>query len=189
MSKELLLANRTKIRNLVSSISPLDERESKDIAFAKEWIDSGVEIFRLKKPDVPNIHLVAYTVVMDPVKKAFLLAEHRKAEMWLPPGGHVDVGEHPQECAKRELMEELGIEATFFQDAPLFLTVSETQGSVAKHTDVSLWYLLAAEFGSTFKYDAREFKEVRWFTREQMPYSSCEPHMKRFCQKITELTY
>ena len=39
-----------------------------------------------------------------------MLHRHRKLEMWLPPGGHIEKGELPDEAAVREVLEETGIE-------------------------------------------------------------------------------
>ena len=38
-----------------------------------------------------------------------LLHRHRKLGMWLPPGGHIEEGELPDEAAVREVWEETGI--------------------------------------------------------------------------------
>ncbi len=38
-----------------------------------------------------------------------LLHHHRKLGLWLPPGGHVEVGELPDEAAVREVLEEAGV--------------------------------------------------------------------------------
>jgi ADP-ribose pyrophosphatase YjhB (NUDIX family) len=38
-----------------------------------------------------------------------LLLFHRKLQMWLPPGGHIDANELPDEAAAREVFEETGI--------------------------------------------------------------------------------
>lgn len=38
-----------------------------------------------------------------------LLIRHRKLATWLPPGGHVDVGERPDRAAVREVAEETGV--------------------------------------------------------------------------------
>ena len=39
-----------------------------------------------------------------------LLHHHRKLGMWLPPGGHIERDELPDEAAVREVMEETGVE-------------------------------------------------------------------------------
>lgn len=38
-----------------------------------------------------------------------LLLFHRKLRMWLPPGGHIDPHELPDEAAVREVLEEAGV--------------------------------------------------------------------------------
>ncbi len=38
-----------------------------------------------------------------------LLLHHKKTNMWLPPGGHIDENELPCECAIREFKEETGL--------------------------------------------------------------------------------
>lgn len=39
-----------------------------------------------------------------------LLLWHKKLQMWLPPGGHIDPNELPDEAAIREVLEETGLE-------------------------------------------------------------------------------
>jgi 8-oxo-dGTP pyrophosphatase MutT (NUDIX family) len=39
-----------------------------------------------------------------------LLLWHRKLQMWLPPGGHIEENELPDEAAVREVVEEAGID-------------------------------------------------------------------------------
>jgi 8-oxo-dGTP pyrophosphatase MutT (NUDIX family) len=50
---------------------------------------------------------VAVFVVWD---GAVLLHLHRKLGMWLPPGGHIERNELPDEAAVREVFEETGVE-------------------------------------------------------------------------------
>jgi 8-oxo-dGTP pyrophosphatase MutT (NUDIX family) len=51
---------------------------------------------------------VAVFVVHD---ERVLLHYHRKLARWLPPGGHIEANELPDEAATREVLEETGIRA------------------------------------------------------------------------------
>lgn len=176
---------RSKIHQMVTAISPLDKTEQEHIRFVLDWIESGSEIFRMEKPATPETHLVSYFVITSPDMDQILLVDHKKAELWLPPGGHVDPGEDSKETVRREAKEELGIEAEFFYDKPLFLTVTKTVGNIAKHTDVSLWYLLKCDPSQSFDYDINEFNKIRWFWIDEIPLEKTDPHMKRFLQKMS----
>ena len=39
--------------------------------------------------------------------------DHKKAELWLPSGGHVEIDEDPTDTVTRECMEELSVAADF----------------------------------------------------------------------------
>jgi 8-oxo-dGTP pyrophosphatase MutT (NUDIX family) len=177
---------REKIYETVSSIIPLDDLENEHLCFVKNWIQSGCEIFRTEKPAIPDTHLVSYFLVISPERDRVLLVDHKKAELWLPSGGHVDPGEDPKETVKRETKEELGIDAKFICDEPIFLTVTKTTGNVAKHTDVSLWYLLEGDPQCNLDFDPNEFHRIQWFKIDDIPYEKSDPHMKRFIQKMTQ---
>jgi ADP-ribose pyrophosphatase YjhB (NUDIX family) len=151
---------RSIIRSLASQIRPLDQKEEEHIAFVEKWIDSGSEIFRTEKPATPSPHLVAYFLLVDPVKQQLLLVDHKNANLWLPTGGHAEVNEHPKETVSREILEELGVSAEFLWEEPFFLTVTETTGH-SKHIDVSFWYILKASAATPFQFDEQEFRNIR----------------------------
>lgn len=48
-----------------------------------------------------------------------LLLWHRKLQMWLPPGGHVDPNELPDEAAVREVQEEAGLDVILLSQPAL----------------------------------------------------------------------
>lgn len=173
---------RTQIRNEFSSIEPFDDLERQQIADALAWLDSGVELCRLAKPATPPKHLVSYFVVVD--EGHVLLVDHRNAQLWLPPGGHVEPGEHPRMTVLREMEEELGFASAHPVGAPLLLTATTTVGLTAGHTDVSLWYVVYANREQAIKFDVREFNEVRWFPFGQVPMERTDPHMRRFLAKL-----
>jgi 8-oxo-dGTP diphosphatase len=180
-----LAGNRTmrhQIRNELSAILPFDAQEYKDKDDCLAWVDSGVELCRLAKPATPPMHLVSYFVVMD--DGHVLLVDHRNAKLWLPPGGHVEQGEHPRVTVARELEEELGFISPHPIGAPLFVTITSTVGLTAGHTDVSLWYVVRASRHQRIQFDEREFEDVRWFPIDEIPLERTDPHMKRFVTKL-----
>ncbi len=181
------LVTRKEIAEIVRSITPLDETERAHIEDVFDWIASGVEIFRQRKPDVPPKHLVSYFLLWDAEANKILLVDHIKAGLWLPAGGHVEPHEHPVAAVKREANEELGIEANFLLPDPLFLTVTRTVGETAGHTDVSLWYVLIADEHDRLSPDPSEFREVHWFDPGEVPIHQSDPHMRRFLEKLSKM--
>jgi 8-oxo-dGTP diphosphatase len=175
---------RDVVCRLIYDLVPLDDLEREHIDFALDWIASGAEICRTAKPAVPNPHLVTYFMITSPDRERVLLADHKKAGLWLPPGGHVEPEEHPKGTVKREALEELGFNAEFIFEEPLFLTVKETAGPVDRHTDISLWYLLQGDPCREWTFDPQEFHQIRWFSLEEIPFSSAEPYLNRFLQKM-----
>ena len=179
-----MIALRNDIKKIINAIEPFDEMEREHISFATKWVASGEGIFRIAKPATPDPHLVAYFLLVDPDTNHVLLVDHKKARLWLPAGGHVELNEHPMETVKRELQEELGIEASFLVEEPLFLTVTQTVGQAAGHTDVSLWYVLKGSADDSYTFDEAEFHQVRWFLPSSIPYAEADPHMKRCMDKL-----
>ena len=173
---------RSQIRNEISAIDPLDEVERQHRAEALAWVDSGAELCRLAKPATPPMHLVSYFVVVDDGQ--VLLVDHRNAQRWLPPGGHVEPGEHPRETVVRELREELGFGPTHEIGVPLMITCTTTVGLTAGHTDVSLWYVVRASRDQVITCDRGEFNEVRWFAFDEVPLERADPHFGRFLAKL-----
>lgn len=53
-------------------------------------------------------HFTATTFIVH--EDRVLLHLHRKQQLWLPPGGHIERDELPQEAARREIEEETGLQ-------------------------------------------------------------------------------
>ena len=166
------------------NITPFDTLEESHQDDTLKWINSNAEIYRTEKPSTPPKHLVSYSIVLDIEKQKILLTAHRKSRLWLPPGGHVEMEEHPEEAAKRELEEELGKSFTLLQVEPLFLTVTQTVGHTPNHTDVSLWYIFSGNSLDSYQYDTREFSEIKWFSFTDLPIEQTDPHLLRFRNKF-----
>jgi 8-oxo-dGTP pyrophosphatase MutT (NUDIX family) len=176
---------RAEIRTEVSGIVACDDLERAHMASVLRWIDSGAQLCRTKPPATPARHLVSYFVCTD--GHNVLLVDHRKAQLWLPPGGHVEPDEHPRATVHREAREELGIEASFEQPGPLMITIAQTQGSSPRHTDVSLWYVLRLKRDHPLIPDSSELNGVRWFVPDDVPRQRSDPHMGRFLRKLAAI--
>ena len=179
--------HRSTIAATIRAIPPYDALEAEHISDTLLWIASGAPLCRIHKPATPPRHLVSYFFLLDPASQQLLLVDHREAGLWLPSGGHVEPDEHPRATVEREVREELQIEAQFLVHEPVFLTVTQTVGQTAGHTDVSLWYVLIGDCRRSLRFDSEEFLRIAWFPLHELPLERADPHMKRFAAKL--MTY
>jgi 8-oxo-dGTP pyrophosphatase MutT (NUDIX family) len=175
-------------------LRPFDDLEARHRRESLAWLRHTDDVFRRVQPRTPSPHLVAYFLLRDDLDGSVLLVDHIKAGLWLPPGGHVEPGEHPVETVRREVAEELGVPAVFLPqlgERPLFLTVTETVGTLEqRHTDVSLWFVLASSRDQVFTPDTGEFRGIRWWTPQEVrdaDPTTLDPHMGRMIAKLATL--
>lgn len=186
-------ARRSELLTLIAGLSPWDDQERSDLEFINDWISSGAPLYRTRKPNEPDTHLVSYFVVTDPEHQALLLVEHIGAGgLLLPTGGHVEPQEHPWAAVERECPEELFIEAMPLPQtgpAPFFATTAVTRGP-GRHIDVSLWFSVSARPEEVTSYDPAEFRSIRWMTAGdilQTPLDLLDPNLHRATRKLTEI--
>jgi 8-oxo-dGTP diphosphatase len=70
---------------------------------------------------------------------------------------------------------------------PVFLTVTPTTGLASRHTDVSLWYIIAGTRQLPVVPDPREFTGGRWWTIPEIEAADrarFDPHLGRFLAKV-----
>ena len=104
---------------------------------------------------------------------ATLLLWHRKLQMWLPPGGHIDAYELPHEAAIREVFEETGLHIALHSDARPMGTVVvlpqpycmllEPIGPDHEHIDLIYF---GRVIGGTLNPSVRESDGVCWLTHD-----------------------
>ena len=173
----------------IKNIAPLDAVEEATQQDALEWLKSGINPFRIKKPDVPSKHLVSYFVLVDTEHRSILLVDHIKAQLWLPSGGHVKFNEHPKDAVIREADEEFNIKAVFLHSSehPFFVTSTLTVGLTPGHVDISLWYLLRGSIHNFLRYDKSEFNDTEWYTFDEVLQSDpviFDQHLQRFVKML-----
>lgn len=180
------------VSRLLGRVVACDGLEAEHLASVLTWLDSTDDVFRRAKPATPSPHLVSYFVPVDAATGQILLVEHRKSGLWLPPGGHVEPGEHPWDAVVRECHEELSVQAEplFTADAtPLFVTRTPTVDA-NPHIDVSLWYVIKGDANVELDWDRGEFASVRWWPQGDLAQADdrFDPHMPRFIAKLNART-
>ena len=88
-------------------------------------------------------------------------ADQDHAGKWEFPGGKLERGETPAACLRRELAEELGIEAVVGNE------ITRYQFQYPGRKEIQLVFFSVVEYRGAPDYDM--FAEVRWVPVEQMP--------------------
>lgn len=119
-------------------------------------------------------HFTVAVFVVD--RDRVLLLRHGKLDKWLPPGGHIEEGELPDEAAVREVREEAGIEVALVGDEalpvddPKQLVIPkgvQLETVAPGHEHIDLVYF-ARPSGTTQLQGNSESKAIGWFTQEEL---------------------
>lgn len=113
----------------------------------------------------PKSHYCCYFLPYNPQTKQVFLVHHKKANLWLAPGGHIDKGEDLMQTLNREVEEELGIKDKIKEKIrPFLLTITPIKNPkypCREHLD--FWYRFPAD-SSEFNVDLREFYDTKWLS-------------------------
>ncbi len=107
-----------------------------------------------------------YTVICTAYQGKWILSRHKKRSTWETQGGHIEPGETPLECARRELFEESGI-----QDAKLY-PVCDYWGFNSQACSNGMVFLAVVH--SLGQLPESEMKEIRVF--DALPSALTYPH-------------
>ncbi len=110
--------------------------------------------------DADPVHVTGSAIVLDGTGRT-LLHHHKRLGLWLQPGGHLDVGEHPHEAALREAREETGLPLAHAQAEPVLVHVDVHEGGRG-HLHLDTRYLLLGDPGAPFAPAPGESTELAW---------------------------
>ena len=85
---------------------------------------------------------------------------------WTTPGGHMEFGETPEQCAARETKVEVGVEITDLRFRAITNDVFESEG---RHS-VSIWMEGNISTGEPTIVSKKEAAEVGWFAWDSLPH-------------------
>ncbi|MCL5440535.1 MAG: NUDIX domain-containing protein [Candidatus Marsarchaeota archaeon] len=121
-----------------------------------------------------------------------LMIDHKGLGVWLPPGGHLDEGEFPEEAAVREVLEETGVAVELvsasegrFSDPhatsavhPLSILIENINYATGvKHRHYDTVYLAVKKSGE-LRYDEREAGGIGWFGPGQLDRVKTYPNVR-----------
>ncbi len=86
------------------------------------------------------------------------------AGTWSTPGGHLDFGERPDECARREALEETGLVIA----EPRFVGITNDVFDDTRHY-ITLWFEAECDDGEPQIAAPYELSELGWFHRAELP--------------------
>jgi ADP-ribose pyrophosphatase YjhB (NUDIX family) len=116
---------------------------------------------------------------------AILLIRHRRLGTWLPVGGEFEPGETPLEAARRELLEETGLEGTFppglgVDGTPPGLIGYEEHQAGAK--GLHLNFAFVADVATRHLRQCDEYDEARWVTAEELDAVACPLNVRELAR-------
>lgn len=119
-----------------------------------------------------------YTIICSNYKGKWILSRHKKRDTWETQGGHIEKGETPLSCARRELFEESGI-----KDADLY-PICDYWGF--DHQSCSNGVVFLAVVHSFGELPESEMKEIKLFDRlpAELTYPDTSPKMFAEAEKM-----
>lgn len=150
------------MKRLVNATKGAKEVKSKFIKRIKES--------KLTRNENPKSHFCVYFAIYDPKNKQVFIGHHKKSDLWLFNGGHIDKGESALEALNREIREEFGRGIKVDDiDRPHLLTLTKINNFPEQgckwHYDI--WYFISLNkncFAPDENLLAKEFYQTGWKT-------------------------
>lgn len=153
---------RDAVAAMLGAHSPADAKEAADLHTMLELLDRLTDPFSAQEPEA---HFTASALVLDGARGRTCLVLHRKLDLWLQPGGHVEPDDSTLALAAlREVKEETGLSGRLDAGSPVHLDIHEIPDRADRpahlHLDVR-FRVVADGVDLTL---SEESTDVRWWT-------------------------
>ncbi len=151
-----MAAGTGELRSIVAAHTP---RSAREVAAKERFL---AELDRLVDPcseEADPVHVTASAVVVG--RRGTVLHLHKRLARWMQPGGHIDPGEEPSVAARREAIEELGLEVAHPEGGPRLIHLDVHEAALG-HTHLDLRYLLLGSSDDPHP-PPGESPEARWY--------------------------
>lgn len=115
----------------------------------------------------PIEHFCSFFMPIDTKTRRVFFGHHIKAQDWIPPGGHIEKGESPEETVRREFEEELGYKLDKEKIELFDISIIHVRSKARPckyHYD--FWHMVEIS-EQPFQFDRKEFYDGRWFSLQE----------------------
>lgn len=122
-----------------------------------------------------------------------LLIHHKKIGKWIPPGGHIEKDETPDETVEREFKEELNLDVEILNrnDIPNEGSITEQLAvpfyvnvhNVGDHEHCCFFYLCMPKNPEALKLNKDELNDFKWFSFEDLEQDHVPPDVRSIAKK------
>ncbi len=136
-------------------------------------------------------HFCVTVYVKNETSDRFVFIKHKKLNKWLPPGGHVEKDETPDDAARREVREEAGLEIELLGEkfcGPLVRPEGMQLNVIKKdqHEHIDCIYAATAKT-ENLKLNSLESDDCRWFSKEEILDKDFDtfPEVKKWVERFS----
>jgi 8-oxo-dGTP pyrophosphatase MutT (NUDIX family) len=178
--------NKQDTLNSLQQYTPFDEDDAVFLTQTIEFVQKNDDFWQRTNLDG---HLTGSAWVVSHSRSKVLLIHHLKLEKWFQPGGHADdTDDSLQETARREAIEECGLQILTLEQEGIFdidIHPIPAKGDVPAHLHYDIRYLFSTPEEVT-AFDPSEIKGMQWMDLESLKSPEISASLRRMALKVDQ---
>lgn len=178
--------NKKELLELINNYQ--EKYNQEDLRELVEFINENEDPYTRKNQ---KGHITCSTWILDEKVENALLIHHKKYDKWLQPGGHMEEGETVFEAARREGMEETGVESLNFVKEGIFdidihkIPENKKKGE-PEHYHFDLRFVTKV-VGNKIKIQEEEVNGYKWASLKKLKKIENDESIVRLVEKSYEI--